>query len=80
MKKWLLVLVMPSGGMWVLGERQNTLALFPAEQGKEQVFKGIFGFDTREAALEWMKKSGELNPKSAELMERVVPMLGEELQ
>ena len=69
------------GGMWVLGpdpknpEKKEGLALFPVDKTKPTMLNGVFGFSSKKEADEWIEKSSKLNPKTAELMERVSPQL-----
>lgn len=71
---------MPSGSLWVLGERQKCLALFPVERGVEIALKGVFGFDTELEASKWMAETAAMSTQSASLIERVKPFLASKLQ
>lgn len=80
MKKWVLVLTMPSGGRWVLAERGGCLALFPVSNTEPTPLREVFGFDTEAEAREWMRKTSDMSEQGAELLGRVEPLLAEALQ
>lgn len=75
MQTWILILTMPSGSKWALGERKKTLALFPINPEKPTPLRAIFGFETKEKALSWIEEFSKINPKTDELLKRVEPHL-----
>ncbi len=77
MKKWVLVLTLPSGNLYVLGPKDDGLALFPVTRGQPNLLKGVFGFDTESEARTWMAQTAALSEKGARLLETVQPMLSE---
>ena len=80
MKKWILVLTMPSGTRWVLAERENVLALFPISGKEDTTLKQVFAFDSESEAQAWIKKTSSLSTRGSELMDRVKPELAEVAQ
>lgn len=77
---------MPSGSMFALGPNpkevgdQNSLALYPFDPTKEAVLRGVFGFETEAAAIEWLDEGKKLSPQSEKLFSQCRAMEASELQ
>jgi hypothetical protein len=86
MQKFILVMTMPSGSLWVLGPdpkapgKNEGIALFPMKAGEENVIKGAWGFASESEAFRFMKEVSELSDEGARLMEKVRPMPAEPIQ
>lgn len=87
MKKWILMLTMPSGSKFVLGpnpknkpkENDKTgygLALFPMQEITKINFE-IFSFGSEIDAYKFMRDCAEINDKGRDLMKLVIPVFAE---
>lgn len=79
MQKWVLLLTLPSGSLWVLGEMDNGLALYPVQEGAQSL-KQVFAFDSEEEAQTWIAETAKLSDKGRDLMEMTKPFAAEALQ
>lgn len=57
MSKYILVLKMPTGRCWVLGNREGGIALLPVEDNF-LMMKDIFAFDSETKAAKWIEEVG----------------------
>ena len=86
MKRWIIILTLPSGSMFALGpnpknlEDNTSLAMFPFDPTKENVLRGVFGFEDEPSAIEWLEEGKKLSPQSEKLFSQCKPMEASELQ
>lgn len=84
--KWIVVLTLPSGGVWALGpdpknpEANEGIALYPMDTTAPTVLKNVFGFQSESDAQKWMDGCAGLSPQGAKMMEHCKPMTAEQLQ
>lgn len=79
-KPWILVLTMPSGNRYVLGERAKCLAMFPVSNEEPTPLKGVFSFDSEADAQAWISDTAKMSEQGAMLMKRVAPFQAERMQ
>lgn len=69
----------PLGRSWVLGVKEEAIAIYPVHPNVKTNLNNVLGFDSEEDAKGWIKEMSDINAESAKLLERVKAMKADQI-